>query len=104
MPFGSAALREVDLIGARAESQRRGDCWDFRVASQGLLNIFSSRHRERAVKGEVDARPWASVTPAGVPILHLPVSASSRWRLESVAPAGAKQTRMGRILAPLVVL
>jgi hypothetical protein len=44
----------------------------------------------------------ASVTPAGVAILNLPVSASSRWRLESVAPTGANQTRMGRKLAPLV--
>ena len=31
----------------------------------------------------------ASVTPTGVPILNLPVSASSRQRLESVTPAGA---------------
>lgn len=29
-------LREVDLIGARAEPQRRGDCWDFRVADPFL--------------------------------------------------------------------
>ena len=31
----------------------------------------------------------ASVTPTGVAILNLPVSASSRQRLESVAPTGA---------------
>jgi hypothetical protein len=31
----------------------------------------------------------ASVTPAGVAILNLSVSASSRWRLESVATTGA---------------
>jgi len=46
----------------------------------------------------------APVTPTGVPILNLPVSSSSRQRLESVAPAGANHARMGRKLALLVVL